>query len=541
MMVLRRPLTPLLLAAAMVLAACSGGGGGAGEGTAPAPGGFSAEVELAGDHALVGRLVIESDGPIRPRIEVVGTERRFEIPVAAAAERHEIPVVGLRADQDYQVVVGAGGDQVELGLRTGALPEDLPALRIAAAEPDAMSEGFTVFNIIGREHGDPPRAGLAVAVDAEGEVVWYHRADHPIGDLRQLDDGTILHEYNDTGARRVDLFGETLQEWAGEIISGPLRLDAYGRQVVGDDAIEVATDSMHHEVGVLDDGNLVAVSSELLTYDGFEAPLCGEGEDFDGSYDLIVDVIVEFTPDGEIVAEYPLADHLDPVGQARDQNVCGLPFDDVFPNWLYRAQGEDEALDWTHANAVVPAPGGDALTVSVRHLDAIMQIDRATGELLWRFGPGGDLEVGHPSDFSSHQHAPEWQDDGTLLVYDNGNQRAPAPGEPADTAPTTRAVQYRIDPDAGTAEVVWSYTATVDGEPAFASFVGDADRLANGNVLMTNGGYADRPDGVSAQIVEIVPDGSAEGGHIVFDLRLDDPDQLVIYRAERFETFYPGP
>jgi hypothetical protein len=40
--------------------------------------------------------------------------------------------------------------------------------------------------------------------------------------------------------------------------------------------------------------------------------------------------------------------------------------------------------------------------------------------------------------------------------------------------------------------------------------------------------------------VEVVPDDSMEGGRAVFDLRLDDPDQLIIYRAERFETFYPA-
>lgn len=142
---------------------------------------------------------------------------------------------------------------------------------------------------------------------------------------------------------------------------------------------------------MLDNGNLVGLSTELLTYDGFDEALCDDEETFDGSYELISDVVVEFTPDGEIVAEYPVADHLDPVDDPRDQNVCGLSVDWVVPDWLYRAQGFSDALDWTHANGVIPDPSGDALTVSVRHLDAILQIDRATGELLWRFGPGGDF------------------------------------------------------------------------------------------------------------------------------------------------------
>lgn len=535
---------------ALVAAACSSGGGDSGEPSADdgGSGQLSASIELVADHNLVGRLRVESDAPVTPEVEVVGDERTFAVPVSGAATEHEIPVVGLRAEQDYAVFVRAGDEEVSLDLRTGAVPDDFPDFDVVASDPERMSEGFTMFNLLGLDNvltedpvteEEPTQAGFLVAVDSAGEVVWYHRTDHPIGDVRQLDDGTILHEYNDTGARRIDLFGRTLEEWGGRIILGPLEEDSFGRRVAGEDAVAVDTDAMHHEVGMLDNGNLVTLSAELLTYDGFDEAQCDE-DGFDGSYDLIADVVVEFTPEGQIVGEYPLADHLDPVGDARDQNICGLPFDGVFPNWLYRAQGFGEARDWTHANGVVPDPSGDAFTVSVRHLDAILQIDRATGELLWRLGPGGDFEVDHPSDLPSYQHAPEWQDDGTLLLYDNGNRRAPRPGDPEDAAPFSRAIQYRLDPEAGTAEVVWERASTVDGELSFASFVGDADRLENGNVLITDGGYADRPDRITAQITEVVPDDSASGGETVFELRVADPElEIAIYRAERVPSFYP--
>lgn len=543
-----RRLLAAVAAAFFLAAACSADDdSGAGADATPASD-LRAELELAGDHALVGRLVVEADEAVAPEIEVTGSERSFEIPVAEAAARHEIPVAGLRAEHDYEVVVRAGDEEVELDLRTDELPFELP-LTVPTSDPARMSDGFTLFNLLRGDDlmdpgnagpgGDeaPQPAGLLVAVDAEGEVVWYHQTPHPIGDTRQLADGRILHEYNDTGARIIDLFGRTQQEWAGEIISGPLAFDEHDRRVAGDDAIEVATDSMHHEILRLPDGNMLAVSTEVRTYEGFDEPLCDEpAADFDGSYELIVDVIVEFTPDGEIVAEYPLADYFDPVTDARDQNVCGLPFDDVFPNWLYAAQGNDDARDWTHANSVVPSPDGEALTVSVRHLDAVLQIERSSGELLWRFGPGGDFEIDDPADFSYHQHAPEWQEDGTLLLYDNGNGRPPA-----EEADYSRAAQYRLDAEVGAAELVWEYVSNVDGEPAFAPFVGDADRLENGNVLIANGGYQgqDRDDGITAQLVEVVPDGEA-GGEVVFDARLDDPEVgYIVYRAERLPTFYP--
>lgn len=531
----------LLVAGTVVLAACRDSD--PGDGAAATPAALTAEVSLEPDHALIGRLVIEHDEPTAPVIEVTGPDRSFTIPVSEPATRHELPVAGLRAEEDYAIAIRDGDEAVTLELRTGRLPDDIPTLDIATAEVDAMSEGFTMFNILGAEGDDPgddPVAGMLLIVDAEGEVVWYLRSNHPVGDARMLDDGTILHEYNDTGARRIDLFGQILEEWGGNIITGPLLVDEHGRQVIGDDALEVATDSMHHEVGMTAEGNLLALSTELQTYEGIPTGTCEDDANQGGSHDLIVDVVVEVRPDGEVVAAHPLADHLDPVGDPRDQNICGLDFDDVFPNWLYRAQGHAEARDWTHANGVVVDPSGDEITVSVRHLDAILQIERATGELVWRFGPGGDFAVGHPSDYPSYQHAPEWQDDGTLLLYDNGNRRAAPPGAPDDAPPTSRAIQYRLDPDAGRAEVVWQRTSTVDGEPSFASFVGDADRLENGNVLITDGGYTDRPDGITAQITEVVPDGSDAGGEVVFDLRIADERELIVYRAERLPTLYPA-
>ena len=172
----------------------------------------------------------------------------------------------------------------------------------------------------------------------------------------------------------------------------------------------------------------------------------------------------------------------------------------------------------------------------------MLQIDRATGDLRWRFGPGGDFALDDPADYPYHQHAVEWEDDGSLLLYDNGNARpgTAGPDTPDLPPPYSRAVQYRLDPDTGAAEVVWEHVAELDGAPVFASFVGDADRQPNGNVLITNGGLgADQPTGVTAQIIEVVPAAGGEDDQTVFDLRLTDPDRnLVIYRAERIASLY---
>ncbi len=568
-----RRVLPLLLVFVLAATSCSSGDADDGEATIAPPtesasaGALDATLGLDGDHAIVGRLVIDTETPAAPTITVTGEERSFQVPVVDEATHHEIPIAGLRAESTYTVTVTDGTDEIELVLDTVALPDELPDVTIAAAETEQMSPGFTMFDVIDftsppeDEDGNPipqpepetpPESGLIMAVDNEGEVVWYHQTSHSIGDVRMLDDGTILHEFNDTAARRINLFGEVLDEWAGQIIADVLPTDDFGRQVIGDDPIVVPTDSMHHEINQLSNGNIAVLSTELRTFDGFTESLCPDTEEgfenfepFDGSYDLISDIVTEYTPDGEIVFEAKLADLFDPVNDPRDQNVCGLPQGAVFPNWMYRAQGFDQSRDWTHANAVIEDPERNAFIVSIRHLDAVVAISRDTGELLWRLGPDGDFTMVGDGEFQYHQHAPEIQDDGTLLLYDNGNFR---PGRSFEFGsglpfPTSRAVQYRIDDsgprDTWTVEQVWEYESRVGEDTAFAGFVGDADRLANGNVLITNGGYGeDRDDGVTSQVVEVVPEGT-DGGTEVFDLRLATDRGLIIYRSERIEDFYP--
>lgn len=513
------------------------------------------------DHPLMAELVLDLDGALLPAVRLVGPGGTSHVPVPSApGEQHTILLAGMRADSTYSVevdlldescgVVGAVGP---LSVTSGSLPDDLPAMTAVVSEPGRMAPGLTMFNILdlrddfgaGEERPEgafPPPAGWIFMADDEGEIVWFHNEPHPLGDVRMLDDGTILYEFNDTAARRIDLRGNVLEEWAGSIITGRFKFDALGRQVVGDDPVVVDTDAMHHEHTPLPDGTRATLSTEIRVFEGFAEPLCGEdAATFDGTYHLVGDVIVVFDPHtGDILSEFSLFDYFDPTEDPETLNLCGLPFDFVFPNWLYNGV-DDQRRDWTHANGIEPDEANNTLMVSVRHLDALIGIrwkddeNGPAGELLWHSGPLGDMELLN-GDWHLHQHAPELQSDGTVLLYDNGNNR---PGRgPADAPLYSRAVHYAIDPDAGTVEQLWEYRSNRDGEPLFAAFVGDADRLENGNVLITNGGVNGAGgDGLSAQLVEVVPRGIDEG-EVVFSFEVDGGPGWIVYRAERVPSIY---
>ena len=96
-----------------------------------------------------------------------------------------------------------------------------------------------------------------------------------------------------------------------------------------------------------------------------------------------------------------------------------------------------------------------------------------------------------------HQHSPQWQPDGTLLLYDNASDNPYTPLEEWNA----RAVIYDLDLDTMTANQVWE-----DDMPDFLSpAMGDADLMPNGNILVTDSflGIEDGSEGLHSRIREI--------------------------------------
>ena len=84
-----------------------------------------------------------------------------------------------------------------------------------------------------------------------------------------------------------------------------------------------------------------------------------------------------------------------------------------------------------------------------------------------------------------------------------------------------------------------------DGTPVSTTFIGDADMLENGNVLVNHGGigpFPPDPDNpLNIWTREIVPTGES-GGDVVWELRsATESGFWLSYRAERIPSFYFGP
>ncbi|MEM6995325.1 MAG: aryl-sulfate sulfotransferase [Myxococcota bacterium] len=358
-----------------------------------------------------------------------------------------------------------------------------PALPGFRASFPVMGDGpapadYVLFDLL--TFGEETPSSMFI-VDAEGTTRWHH------GVLDEVVGIPIIH-----AAATLQSDGSLLYV-RGDTISV---IDELGTPQVTLTAADLAQPGLHHEVLALDNGNFMSLSYAFQEIDYADI----------GPTWIAGDVIVEVTPQGDVVWEWDAFDHLDP--QRRR---------DGFEEIIVDPATQLDTNDWTHGNGLVYDPATDVVLVSLRHQDWIVAIDRTTSEVLWRFGDEGDFTLTDGTWFY-HQHSPQWQADGTLLLYDNGV------GNPnvEDGLETSRAVRYSLDDQAMTAALLWEDEA----EDFVSAIAGDANRLADDSILITDSAL-ENGDGVLRGRLRKVDEASSA----VPQWSLESSLGQLIYRA----------
>src|SRR5207302_6163468 len=133
------------------------------------------------------------------------------------------------------------------------------------------------------------------------------------------------------------------------------------------------------------------------------------------------------------------------------------------------------------------------------------------GVVMWRMGGvRNEFRFDADSQKFSLSHGLRRLPNGHLLLFDNGT----------GARLLSRAVEYSVNEATKTATLVWSYRPSPD---IYTPFLGFAQRLTNGNTLVTFG-----PNGV---LQEVSPTSN-----LVWELTL--PKGLWIYRAYRIRSLY---
>ncbi|OGH16115.1 MAG: hypothetical protein A3C30_03025 [Candidatus Levybacteria bacterium RIFCSPHIGHO2_02_FULL_40_18] len=231
---------------------------------------------------------------------------------------------------------------------------------------------------------------------------------------------------------------------------------------------EYKNEAMHHDVAILPNGNLAFALWEKTPpeiarqiqggVDGTEMASGPEGLRPGGEGGLIwSDNIVEINRKGETVWSWHSYEHMDPQM-------------DVIAPLLPR-------YGWTYTNGLKymeknPIDGTPAYLLSMRTTSTVYIIRKEDGGIIWR----------SPKGMFSLQHDPTLLENGNILVFDNGYDRLPAP------FPSFGSRAVEVNPK--TNKVVWQFDAgegPIDKIKFYAPIVGGAQRLSNGNTLITDG------------------------------------------------------
>ncbi len=522
-----------------------------------------------GNVPLVALVRFRTSEPVATRIAVDDGRRTRSVAYDASHDPADgLPIVGMRADTDHRITVAAGDiPPVTLTYRTPPLPADSaewPTIATRIARTSDMQPGFTLLSVrrtvnVRQTFMTPAqvrfttRWGMLMAVDEEGEVVWYYVSDARIAGVTQMSNGNLFFHHVDFRSVEMDMTGRVIRMfYASGRPGGP---------VAG--AIPIEAASLHHQPHQMPNGNFLAMTANARTIENYftsetdpDAPR--------RTQPVVGDRFVEFTPAGDIVWSWDTFDHLD---------VYRWSYHLLEVYWHNR--GFPHHLDWTHGNGITYDPVDDSVIVSLRHQDALIKIDKASGEIRWILGDHGNwkspqkeklLEPAHELRWHYHGHNPRVTADGTILMYDNGICRA-QPYEP-QAAPHecfARAVEYAVDEAARSVREVWTSSDDDDPERVISWAMGDAHRLANDNMLIVDSICLPMREQLTAschvsdltwnewkreewhpndmpywtRIREMKRDASRE---VVFELHLEDPHELVgwqTFGGARVASLYP--
>ena len=404
---------------------------------------------------------------------------------------HEVPILGLYADHDNQVVLTARSKDGDVAshtvtITTDPLPNDYPAIDVVQDYRGEAVDRFYFTTILGRE--GKRRMAFTSAFDVEGDVRWLLTSGNadiliPLRNGRYL---AVLEElFLESGGKHnkffeIDLTGRVYDQW----------------EVTG----------LHHDISEMSNGNFLVLAQ---------------------AEDSLMDWVVEIDrTTGAVVDTWDFREILDP-----DR-----------PGTLDRPAFE--ALDWLHLNGVYHDERDDSLVVSARNQSVVVKIDKSTKRLKWILGPHDDWPehlkpfllspVGEGFEWSWAQHQPSLLPNGDILLFDNGNFRS----FDADSAVlayrnASRGVIYRIDEEAMTVRQMWQH-GRGRPEALYAPYRGgttfdaEQDSVVICFCALLKDRFGNPMDDVNTghgrDEIRVVEVSRSDPTEVLFDLRIHNPD-----------------
>jgi hypothetical protein len=244
-----------------------------------------------------------------------------------------------------------------------------------------------------------------------------------------------------------------------------------------------------HDLLVLPNGNIILMAYDAETVDMSKVVTGGQT-----NATVTGLIIQEMDPSKNVIFEWRSWDH--------------VAFTDTTSSLT------DPNIDLVHGNGLALANDGNLL-LSSRNLSEITKINLQTGDVMWRLGGKANQFTFMNDQPFAYQHNISQLPNGDITLFDNhGTQQNPSP---------SRGVEYKLDETNKTVTKVWEFTPT---SPTFATFMGDTERLADGDTFLDWGAPFTQNRYQFVNMIEVDPQNQ-----VVFQMVFDQP--FVSYRAFR--------
>lgn len=340
----------------------------------------------------------------------------------------------------------------------------------------------------------PSSIGYTCAYDINGDVRWY-LTESFIWEINRLRNGNLLlstdklvnNPYYTTGLYEMNMLGKIYFEY---------NIDG----------------GYHHDYYEMPNGNILVLSNNFAN---------GTVEDYIVELDL---------RDGSIVKKFDLTDIL-PMNEGKSENST--------------------TYDWFHNNSVWYDEKSNSITLSGRHMDAVINISYDTGKLNWIIGDSTNYSsewqkyffkpIGDNFEWQWSQHSAKITPDGYVFIFDNGNNKSKIKEKYVDASNSySRGVMYKIDTVNMTIEQIWEY-GKERGSDFYSPYISNVLYLEenhfvvhSGGIVKVNGIPSNYPAGLSNEEVSLKSDTvELLNNEVIYELILPTNN----YRVRKMEMY----
>ncbi|MDD3186978.1 MAG: aryl-sulfate sulfotransferase [Bacilli bacterium] len=437
---------------------------------------------------LTALVMFETEEDVSVTITIVGKDELTTFTnTFESSNEHYIPIYGLYPDYNNEIIIEYGEVKTTIYIQTDPLPEDFILPEYVYADKEKLTNDLYFYT--------PSSRGYTCAYDVNGDVRWY-LTNYALWDNTRLENGHLLvsterlinEPYYMTGLYEIDLLGKIYTEFS---LPG----------------------GYHHDYFEMPNGNLLVASNDFYNEDG-----------------TVEDYVVELDRNtGKTVKTFDLKDIL---------NMT----DGKSENWT--------VYDWFHNNSVWYDEKTSSITLSGRHVDAVINIDYDTGNLNWILGDPTNWSEEYQKYFFTpitddfewqwSQHAAMITPEGNVFLFDNGNNKSKNEEDYVSATDSySRGVMYKIDTENMTIEQIWEY-GKERGSTFYSPYISDVDYIdsnhyiiESGGIVFLNGKACNYPAGLTeydellSDTVELLND------EIIFELKLP----TNTYRVEKMSLY----